>query len=151
MRSETIGWLLDNWEAKEFYALGEVIFELKAYLDTEDFLNLLWKVIHTSNCQIRGSFISDLVVYLESDQNVEFHRIICNDILPKMISIASDIWEVQELIRLLKFFMDSGTLQESQAIEYIAKLEIARDIDDALLLDYNKFWKQAEINKGIIR
>jgi hypothetical protein len=151
MRSEAIEWLLSNWENEEFYAIGEVIFELKAYFDSQAFLNFFWKVINTSNCQLRGSLISDLITYLEGDQNEEFHLIICEDYLPKMIAKACDIWEVQELIRLLKFFIESGTLTEIQAIDYIAQLELARDIDDALNLDYNEFWKQAEINKGIIR
>ena len=151
MRSETLGWLLDNWEAEEFYALGEVIFELKAYLDLEDFLILLRKVVNTSSCQLRGSFISDLLLYLDGVQDEEFQRIICNDFLPQMISKANDIWEVQELIRLLNFFMDSGALIESQAIDYVNKMEIAREIDRAIHINYNEFWKQAEINKGIIR
>jgi hypothetical protein len=151
MRDETISWLLVNWESEEFYALGEVIFELKAYVDVEDFFNLVRKLIHTNNSQIRGSFISDLIVYLEGVLDKEFNEIICNDFLPSMILKASDIWEVQELIRLLKFLMHSGTLTEVQSLEYITKLEIARDIDNALHLDYNEFWKQAEINNGIIR
>lgn len=151
MRSETIDWLLDNWEAEEFYALGEVIFELKAYLDLEVFLDLVRKVINSSNCQLRGSFISDLVLYLEGIHDEEFHLIICNDFLPHMISTANDIWEVQELIRLLKFFLDSGTLTESQTIDYVNKMEIAREIDRAIHLNYNEFWRQAEINRGIMR
>jgi hypothetical protein len=68
-----------------------------------------------------------------------------------MIAKACDIWEVQELIRLLNFFIKSGTLTESQAYLHVANLEIARDIDNSLSINYNEFWKQAEINKGIIR
>jgi hypothetical protein len=151
MRSETIDWLLENWEAEEFYALGEVIFELKTYLEIEDFLTLIRRVINTSNCQLRGSFISDLVVYLEGAQNEEFCETIANDILPYMVDNASDIWEVQELIRLLKFFLELSLLNENQINVYLNKMEIARDINNPLDMDYNEFWKQAEKNKGINR
>lgn len=151
MRSETIGWLLDNWEAEEFYALGEVIFELKAYVDEEDFLKLIMELVNTSNCQLRGAFISDLVVYLEGLQDDKFCSTIANDILPQMIDNASDIWEVQELLRLLKFFLESRVLNENQINGFIGQMEIARDINNPLEMDYNKFWKQAEKNKSIVR
>jgi hypothetical protein len=128
-----------------------VIFVLKDFLEFEIFLNFLRKIVNSNNCHLRGSFIADLVIFLERDQNEEFHLIICEDILPKMIAKACDIWEVQELIRLLNFFIESGTLTESQAYQYVANLEIARDIDNSLNINYNEFWKQAEINKGIIR
>jgi hypothetical protein len=151
LRSETLGWLLDNWEAEEFYSLSEVIFVLKDFLEFDIFLNFLRKIVNSNDCHLRGSFIADLVIFLERDQNKEFHLIICEDILPQMIAKACDIWEVQELIRLLNFFIKSGTLTESQAYLHVANLEIARDIDNSLSINYNEFWKQAEINKGIIR
>ena len=150
-RHETINWLLDKWETEEFYALGEVIFELKAYLDIQDFLTLVKKVSYSSSCQVRGAFISDLVVYLEGLQDMEFSAVISEEILPHIVVNASDIWEVQEILRLLKFFMDSAVLSNSQITEYLNKMELTRDISDPIAMDYNQFWKQSEINKGIMR
>ncbi len=151
MRNETIDWLLANWESEEFYALGEVIFELRAYVDEEDFLKLMMELINTSNCQLRGAFISDLVVYLEGLQDDKFCSTIANNILPQMIDNASDIWEVQELLRLLKFLLEVRVLDLIQINYYLNKMDIARDINNALQMEYNEFWKQAEINKGIVR
>jgi hypothetical protein len=151
MRNETIDWLLANWESEEFYALGEVIFELRAYVDEEDFLKLMMELINTSNCQLRGAFISDLVVYLEGLQDDKFCSTIANNILPQMIDNASDIWEVQELLRLLKFLLEVRVLDLIQINYYVNKMDIARDINNALQMEYNEFWKQAEINKGIVR
>jgi hypothetical protein len=33
----------------------------------------------------------------------------------------------------------------------INKMDLARDINNSLQMEYNEFWKQAEINKGIVR
>jgi hypothetical protein len=151
MRNETIDWLLANWESEEFYALGEVIFELRAYLDEDDFLELIIKLVNTSNCQLRGSFIADLVVYLEGLRDNKFDSTIINSVLPKMIENASDIWEVQELLRLFNYFLDVGVLDLIQIEGYISKMNIAGDIDGALHMEYNEFWRQAEIIKGIVR
>ena len=151
LRSKTLDWLLANWESEEFYALGEVIFELRPYLSSEDYLALVRKLVNTSNCQLRGSFISDLVLYLEGVGDEDFTKSIAKDILPIIIGNASDIWEVQELFRLLKFFNDTGTLNKNQISDYVKGIELARDIEDTLGMDYNEFWKLAEINKGIVR
>ena len=151
MRNQTIDWLLANWEIEEFYALGEVIFELRAYLNEEDFFVLIKKVINSNNSQLRGAFISDLLVYLEGAQDFEFCSKIANDFLPYISVNASDIWEVQELLRLLKFLLELGVLNINQINSYLNKIDIARDINNPLDLDYNEFWKLAEIKKGIIR
>ena len=151
LRSKTLDWLLANWESEEFYALGEVIFELRPYLSSQDYLNLIRKPVNTGTCQLRGSFISDLVLYLEGAGDEDFTKSIVKDILPIMIGNASDIWEVQELFRLLKFFNDTGELNKNQINDFIEGIELARDIEDALGMDYNEFWKLAEINKGIVR
>ena len=151
LRSKTLDWLLANWESEEFYALGEVIFELRPYLSFEDYLALVRKLVNTSNCQLRGSFISDLVLYLEGAVDEDFAKSIATGIIPIMIGNASDIWEVQELFRLLKFFNDTGVLNKNQINDFVKGIEIARNIEDALHIDYNEFWKQAEINKGIVR
>ena len=151
LRSKTLDWLLANWESEEFYALGEVIFELRPYLSSQDYLNLIRKLVNTGTCQLRGSFISDLVLYLEGAGDEDFTKSIVKDILPIMIGNASDIWEVQELFRLLKFFNDTGELNKNQINDFIEGIELARDIEDALGMDYNEFWKLAEINKGIVR
>jgi hypothetical protein len=42
-------------------------------------------------------------------------------------------------------------LTANQVNDYVKKMEIARDINNAMNLDYSEFWKQAEMNKGIIR
>jgi hypothetical protein len=68
-----------------------------------------------------------------------------------MIDNASDIWEVQELLRLLKFLLEVRVLDLIQINYYVNKMDIARDINNALQMEYNEFWKQAEINKGIVR
>jgi hypothetical protein len=151
MRNQTIDWLLANWEIEEFYALGEVIFELRAYLNEEDFLLLIKKIMNSNNSQLRGAFISDLLVYLEGAEDIEFCSKIANDVLFYIFSKVSDIWEVQELLRLFKFFLEGGVLGKNQINSYLKKLEIACDINNPLDLDYNEFWKLAEINKGIIR
>jgi hypothetical protein len=151
LRSQTIDWLLVNWETEEFYALGEVIFELRPYLSSEDYLTLMQKLVKTGNCQLRGSFISDLVLYLEGAQDEVFAKSIAKEILPLVIGNASDIWEVQELFRLLKFFNDTGVLNKNQINDLVKGIELARDIEGALDMDYNEFLKIAEINKGIVR
>lgn len=151
LRSKTYDWLLANWECEKFYALGEVIFELRPYLSSQDYLNLILKLVNSGNCQLRGSFIADLVLYLEGAGDEDFTKSIAKDILPTIIVNASDIWEVQELLRLLKFFNDTGVLNKNQINDFVKGIEIARDIEDALDMEYNEFWKQAEINKGIVR
>jgi hypothetical protein len=151
LRSKTLDWLLANWESEEFYALGEVIFELRPYLSSEDYLALVRKLVNTSNCQLRGSFISDLVLYLEGAGDEDFTKNIVKDILPIIIGNASDIWEVQELFRLLKFLNDTETLNKNQINDFTEGIELVRGIEEALDMDYNEFWKLAEINKGIVR
>jgi hypothetical protein len=151
LRSQTIDWLLANWESEEFYALGEVIFELRPYLRSEDYLALIQKLVKTGNCQRRGSFISDLVLYLEGVQDEDFSKSIAKEILPIIIGNASDIWEVQELFRLLKFFNDTGILNKNRIDDFVKGIAIARDIDDSFDMDYNEFWQLAEVSKGIVR
>jgi hypothetical protein len=109
------------------------------------------KLVKTGNCQLRGSFISDLVLYLEGAQDEDFAKSIAKEILPVIIGNASDIWEVQELFRLLKFFNDTVVLNKNQVNDFVKGIELARDIEDALDMDYNDFWQLAEINKGIVR
>jgi hypothetical protein len=88
---------------------------------------------------------------MEGAQDFEFCSKIANDFLPYIFVNASDIWEVQELLRLLKFLLELGVLNINQINSYLNKIDIARDINNPLDLDYNEFWKLAEINKGIIR
>lgn len=151
LRSKTLDWLLVNWESEEMYGLGEVIFQLRPYLSAEDYLTVIRKLVNTSLCQLRGSFISDLVLYLEGAGDEDFTKSIAKDILPIIIGNASDIWELQELFRLLKFFNDTGVLNKNQINDLVKGIELARDIDGALDMDYNEFLKLAEIKKGIVR
>ena len=151
LRSKTLDWLLANWESEEMYGLGEVIFQLRPYLSAEDYLTVIRKLVNTSLCQLRGSFISDLVLYLEGAGDEDFTKSIAKDILPIIIGNASDVWEVQELFRLLKFFNNTGVLNKNQINDLVKGIELARDIDGALDMEYNEFWKQLEINKGMIR
>lgn len=151
MRNETIEWLLFNWEKEEFYAVGEVIFELRQYLEEAEFLSLLRQMTCASSCHHRGQIISDLAVYLEGGQDEAFGTTIANDFLPHMVGNASDIWEVQELIRLLNYFMEKGILDGSRVRDYLSKMAIARDIEDPHDVEYNEFWKKAEINMGYAR
>ena len=149
--NSTLDWLYDKWANEEFYALCSVIFEIRPYLENELFFKIIFEIATNESCQTRGSFLSDLLTYLEGSPDEEFCSIIANDILPYMVDNASDIWEVQELIRLLKFFLELSLLNENQINVYLNKMEIARDINNPLDMDYNEFWKQAEKNKGINR
>lgn len=151
LRSKTLDWLLANWESEEMYGLGEVIFQLRPYFSAEDYFTVIRKLVNTSLCQLRGSFISDLVLYLEGAGDEDFTKSIAKDILPIIIGNASDIWEVQELFRLLKFLFDTGVFNENQINDLVKGIELARDIDGALDMDYSEFLKLAEIKKGIVR
>lgn len=151
LRSKTLDWLLANWESEEFYALGEVIFELRPYLSFEDYLALIRKLVTTSSCQLRGSFISDLILYLEGAVDEDFTKSLATEIIPIMISNASDIWEVQELFRLLKLLMEIYVLNKKQVIDFVNGIDLTRGIEDAYEFDYNEFWKLLEIKNGIVR
>lgn len=151
LRSKTLDWLLAIWEIEECYALSEVIFELSPYLSSEEYLDLIRKLVNTSYCQLRGSFISDLALYLETAVDEEFSKSMVSEILPIMIGNASDIWETQELLRLLKFFNETGVLKKEQVIDFVKGIDLARDIDYAYDMDYNEFWKILEIKNGILR
>ena len=55
------------------------------------------------------------------------------------------------VVEIVKVFLELRVLNENQINGYLSQMEIARDINNPLDMDYNEFWKQAEINKGIVR
>jgi len=147
-RKETIDWLSQTWENEELYALGEVVFELKKINEDDYFWSFADALVTSQSCQLRGSFLSDLLTFMGSYDNRNFEEMIFSRLLPKMVEKASDIWEIQELIRMFKYFLDAGITDPESALEYLHKIELLSHFKDPLAENYNDLWQYAEKIKG---
>jgi hypothetical protein len=150
-RITTLEWLIKNWEIEEFYALGEVIFELIKIKEEETFWQFAEKIINAKSCQLRGSFISDLVTFIEYNKDKEFEKLVVSRLIPGMVNKATDIWEIQELLRLFKYLLDNEVIRPEILHNYFIKIELLTHFDKPLEEDYNKFWQSAEKIEGFLR
>lgn len=148
MRKDAIDWLRSNWEAEEFYALGEVIFAIRNYITEDDFLEFVFGIIKSESCQIRGAFVSDLTTYLAYNPDPQFCNLIVDRVVPLLLEKASDIWEVQELIRLFKHLADASAIDYQDADSLLNIIGLVRTFDQPMEVDYNEFWQRAEKIKG---
>jgi hypothetical protein len=148
MRKETIDWLRTNWEMEEFYALGEVIFEIRNYINEEDFLEFVFGIVKSESCQIRGAFVSDLTTYLACNLDSQFCELVVDRVVPQFIEQASDIWEIQELIRLFKQLVDVSAIDYQEANRLLNSIELVSTFEQPMEVDYNDFWQKAEKIKG---
>jgi hypothetical protein len=151
LRNGVLEWLDWNWKSEEFYALGQVIFEIKKYTEESDFYRYFNYLLNSKSCQTRGSFISDLINYLEGNNDSAFARIIANEYLSKICKSATDIWEIQELLRLLKLLLNRFLISRVQYIELCTLNKLLTQFDDPLDIDFNDFWQQAELIKKFDR
>jgi hypothetical protein len=150
-RLTALEWLIKNWEIKEFYALGEVIFELIKIDEEETFWQFADKLINAESCQLRGSFISDLVTFIEYHKDKEFEKLVVSRLIPGMVNKATDIWEIQELLHLFNNLLDNEVIRPEILHNYFNKIELLTHFDKPLEEEYNKFWQRAEKIKGFLR
>jgi hypothetical protein len=144
-RAETIHWLNEKWQKEELYALGEVIFELRKYLSSEEeFFDLCLQLANSENCQIRGSFLSDLSTYLESISDMLIIQKSKVLLLPIFVKNISDIWEMQELIRLIQFYRDKNLIDDNEINQIIQQIHVFYSMKNPFDIEYNDFWRQAE-------
>lgn len=148
-RKETIEWLINNWEIQELFALGEVIFELKKIEEEEKFWFFAEKIVISKNSQLRGVFISDLITFLEYYNSKDLDQKVIKRLIPNMILNASDIWEIQELIRLCNYFLDNSITDKKTISQYLNKIDLLKHFEDPLLEDFNEVWRRAEKIKGL--
>lgn len=147
-REEVIKWLVDVWENEELYALAELVFELKKIGEEDYFWFFVKKIINAKSCHIRGAFFSELTVFMEVCENKKFDETIFSELIPVMVENASDIWEIQELIRMFQYFLDAGITDPESALEYLHKIELLSHFKDPLAENYNDLWQYAEKIKG---
>ena len=150
-RLTTIEWLIKNWETEEFYALGEVIFELIKINEEETFWLFAEKIVNAQSCFLRGSFISDLVTFIEYHKDKEFEKLVVSRLIPSMVNKATDIWEIQELLDLFKCLLDNEVISTKILHKYFNEIELLTHFDKPLEEEYNKFWQRAEEIKGFLR
>ena len=150
-RLTTIEWLIKNWETEEFYALGEVIFELIKINEEETFWLFAEKIVNAQSCQLRVTFISDLVTFIEYHKDKEFEKLVVSRLIPSMVNKATDIWEIQELLDLFKCLLDNEVISTKILHKYFNEIELLTHFDKPLEEEYNKFWQRAEEIKGFLR
>jgi hypothetical protein len=142
-RNEAIAWFENIWAKEELYALDEVLFQLPVFLDSHElFYKLCLSISRAKNCQIRGSFLSNLCIYVENTEDFQFIQFVKNEVIPEMLQVSEDIWETQELIRLVNIIREYLSDQEVQ--EYVNSHKILSVIDNPFQMDYNDFWRIAE-------
>jgi hypothetical protein len=151
LRNGVLEWLDQSWKSEEFYALGQVIFEIKKQTEESDFFRFFNYLLNSKSCQIRGSFISDIINYIESNNDTAFAKIIANEYISKICQNATDIWEIQELLRLIKLLLNRSLISRVQYLKLCNLNKLLIQIDDPLDLDFNNFWKQAELIKKFNR
>ena len=151
LRNGVLEWLDQSWKSEEFYALGQVIFEIKKHTEESDFFRFFNYLLNSKSCQIRGSFISDIINYIESNNDTAFAKIIANEYISKICKNATDIWEIQELLRLIKLLLNRSLISRVQYLKLCNLNKLLMQFDDPLDLDFNNFWKQAELIKKFDR
>lgn len=147
-RKETIDWLSQTWENEELYVLGDVVFELKRINEEDYFWSFADALVNAQSCQLRGAFISDLVSFMESYDNKNFQEMVFRRLVPTMIEKASDIWEIQELIRLFNHLLSNNVLDKEIISTYLNQIELLTHYENPLEENYNDFWQKAEKIKG---
>jgi hypothetical protein len=144
-RNEVISWIENTWDQEELPALVDVLFQLPVFLESkEQFFEYSIRCCRSKNSQLRGSFIADLCVYVENIHDPRFIQFVKTDIIPELNRVSEDIWETQELIRLVNIIREYLSDQEMQ--EYVNSHKILAVIDNPFQMDFNDFWRIAESN-----
>lgn len=143
-RKETIDWLSQTWENDELYALGEVVFEIKKINEENYFWSFAEALVSANSCQLRGSFLSDLVTFMEIYDNRSFEEMVLRRLVPKIVEKASDIWEIQELIRLFNHLLKNKVLTRDIISIYLNRIELLTHYENPLEENYNDFWQKAD-------
>jgi hypothetical protein len=101
-RKTTIEWIKNKLVYENFYSLAQLIFQIKSFISSdEEFFELCVLAAKSNNCHLRGSFIVDLSLYFETSNNEKLLIFTKDNLLPILFQNSDDIWETQEILRLL--------------------------------------------------
>ena len=149
-RSDALQWIRDVWEREELYVMGELVFYIGRMPELKDeFLRYCISLCGASSAPLRGSFISDLVGYYQDQDDLEFRQFVLDSLVPKLIISATDIWETQEMIRLLNELKIDSTDDWFQ--HQVSHHFLLSKIPGALNMDFNLFWQTSEQVLGFDR
>ena len=89
--------------------------------------------------------------FIEYNKDKEFEKLVVSRLIPGMANKATDIWEIQELLRLFKYLLDNEVIRPEILHNYFNKIELLTHFDKPLEEEYNKFWQRAEKIEGFLR
>ncbi len=140
---EITNWILYLANDKPTYSISILLFDIIEVSDiSEEYITLLIeKILDWKDAQIRGQFIASSINFFANNKDNKWFELIKKQFI-KLCSLASDIWETQEIIELFNSLDERLTKNEINY--YIENHKILNKIPKAFELDYNTFWKTAE-------
>ena len=139
-----LDWVLSLAKCRKTYSISILIFDI---IETtgphiEYFENLLDIILNYNDSQIRGQLIASANDYFSNNIDSRCF-VIFEKKIASLCKLASDIWETQEIISLFKTL--KSHISDTQLEYYCKEHNLISKIPNALNLDYNTFWKTAEV------
>jgi hypothetical protein len=140
---QCIDWIYRLSKERSTYSISILIFDIIEVADVSDQFvkDIIEIILSWRNAQIRGQFIASANSFFVDNKESRWLELIKSELL-KLCNLASDIWETQEIIELLKTLNDRLTNDEINL--YISHHKLLNKIPNALQVDWDIFWETAE-------
>ena len=140
---ELINWIYRLAKEKYTYSITTLIFDIidVAKVSNEYVSDIIEYILSWECAQARGQFICSAVDFFNVNQDPRWIELL-KEVFYKLCDLASDIWETQEIIELLKTL--KNRLSQKEMNNLIQAHKILNKIPNALELDWLELWKTAE-------
>jgi len=138
-----VNWIYQMAKQTKTYSIAILIFDIIEVIEVtnEYVMDIIDCILRWNDAQVRGQLICSAVDFFNVNQDprwLELLKVVFN----KLCGLASDIWETQEIIELLKTL--KNRLSPKEMNDLIQAHMILNKIPNALELDWLELWKIAE-------
>ena len=140
---ECVNWISQLAKQTKTYSIAILIFDIIEVIEVtnEYVMEIIDCILKWNDAQVRGQLICSAVDFFNVNQDPRWLKLL-KEVFYTLCGLASDIWETQEIIELLKTLKNRLSPQEIN--DLIQAHRILNKIPNALALDWLELWKIAE-------
>ena len=140
---ECVNWIYQLAKQTKTYSIAILIFDIIEVIEvTNEYVrDIIDSILKWNDAQVRGQLICSAVDFFNVNQDPRWIELL-KEVFYKLCDLASDIWETQEIIELLKTL--KNRLSQKEMNNLIQAHKILNKIPNALELDWLDLWKTAE-------
>jgi hypothetical protein len=141
--TECVNWIYQLSSEKNTYSIAILIFDIIDVIDVsnEYVMNIMECIFSWNDAQVRGQLISSANDFFRVNNDPRW-LVFMKEVFYKLCEIASDIWETQEIIDLLKTL--KNRLTEDEINDLLQKHRLLNKIPNAPEMDWLDLWRIAE-------